>query len=53
MTKILLLSFLATTVFATGEICEKIDGDCPDDCIAAGFDGTINHSAKFVVSPAS
>ena len=32
-------------------ICEKLDGDCPDDCLAAGFQGTENFNARFNVSP--
>ena len=52
MSKVHWLLFLATSVIARGEICEQIDGDCPDDCIAAGFEGNINHSAKFWISPA-
>ena len=52
MNKTLSIALIAAYVFATGEFCEKIDGDCPDDCIAAGFEGTINHSAKLSISPA-
>ena len=52
MTKTLSLAFLSSTVFATGEICEKIDGDCPDDCAAAGFNGDLHFSALLWISPA-
>jgi len=32
-------------------ICEKIDGDCPDNCTAAGFSGSDNFVARFNISP--
>ena len=44
---------VATTTMVTGSFntCEKRDGDCPDDCHAAGFNGTLNFVARFNISP--
>ena len=39
------------TTFASTDVCEKIDGDCPDDCHAAGFAGNENFNARFSISP--
>ena len=46
-----LLLCLPLTAMATTDLCEKIDGDCPDDCAAAGFNGDINFTALILISP--
>ena len=38
-------------VFAAWDTCERIDGDCPDDCHAAGFNGTLGFTARLSISP--
>ena len=45
------LSLLAITAYASHDTCETIDGDCPDDCSAAGFDGNHNFVAYLWISP--
>jgi 2'-5' RNA ligase len=37
--------------FAAQDVCETIDGDCPDDCAAAGFAGTLDFTALLDISP--
>ena len=39
-------------MFGSTDVCETIDGDCPDDCSAAGFAGNENFNAKLKISPA-
>ena len=36
---------------ASHDTCETMDGDCPDDCIAAGFAGTLGFTARLNISP--
>ena len=48
---LVLIVFLVGIVTGSTDTCEKIDGDCPDDCIAAGYDGTANFNAKLNISP--
>jgi len=48
---IVLLAFLFGTITASWDTCEKIDGDCPDDCAAAGFNGTLGFVARLNISP--
>ena len=36
---------------ASWETCETIDGDCPDNCTAAGFNGTLDFTALLHISP--
>ena len=38
---------------ASQDLCEKIDGDCPDDCAAAGFKGSENFNATILISPSN
>ena len=47
-------ALLAGSAYAkTGDICEKIDGDCPDDCSAAGFtSGDLHFEAHLWIRPA-
>ena len=33
------------------DTCEEIDGDCPDDCAAAGFEGDLHFTARLNISP--
>ncbi|GMH70929.1 hypothetical protein TrRE_jg13139 [Triparma retinervis] len=47
---LVLLTFLSS-VFSSTEICEKIDGDCPESCQDAGFEGSENFNALFKISP--
>lgn len=46
-----LLGLVHCTTYSSTDVCEKIDGDCPDDCHAAGFDGEENFNARFSISP--
>ena len=48
---LLLLALGINSSLASTEICEKIDGDCPDDCLAAGMLGKENWNARFTISP--
>lgn len=48
---LLLCLIFSLNASASTELCEKIDGDCPDDCSAAGFEGTENFNALFKISP--
>jgi hypothetical protein len=38
-------------VGASWDTCEQIDGDCPDNCTAAGFNGTLGFTALLSISP--
>lgn len=42
---------LFTSVSSSTDVCEKIDGDCPDSCSDAGFEGSENFNALFKISP--
>ena len=41
----------SSSPLSTWDTCEKRDGDCPDDCAAAGFNGTIGFVARLNISP--
>ena len=41
----------ASVSSASTDLCEKVDGDCPDNCTAAGFNGTVNFVARLNISP--
>ena len=53
---VLLVVFLLSLQPSDGQqgtptTCEMIDGDCPDDCAAAGFAGDLAFTALFHISP--
>jgi 2'-5' RNA ligase len=48
---LLVTIIILLTVNGSTDTCETIDGDCPDDCIAAGFNGTLAFTALLHVSP--
>jgi 2'-5' RNA ligase len=44
-------SLLASFTHSSTDSCEKVDGDCPDDCLMAGYTGSSNFNALIQISP--
>ena len=48
---LLLLAILCMDARSSTDTCENIDGDCPDSCGEAGYEGNLNFNAKLYISP--